>query len=290
MNEDVKNMLVRSLSGIVLVTAFVNGLVWSPWGFLLVLALLAVGGMYEFYALAAARGVRPQRILGVVAGLLLLVLHFVLTRGIVGVGFGPAMVATASLLVLIVPVLLICELYRKNSDPLACVATTLLGICYVVLPLICLFSIAADGPAGTWRPRVALGYIVIVWANDVLAYLIGKLSGGPHKLSTRLSPKKSWEGFVGGVLGAVAAGLCFGRWLGGSLWGWAGLALVAAVAGVLGDLAESMFKRAADTKDSGTLIPGHGGVLDRFDAVLLSAPFVAVYLMLCDFVWGVDLL
>lgn len=290
MTEDMKNLVTRSLSGIVLVAAVVGGLLWSPWSFFLVLALLAVGGMYEFYALAADRGVRPQRILGIVVGLALLALNFVLTRGVAGLGLDSAMLATLSLLLLAVPVSLVCELYRRNDNPLACVGATLLGMFYIVLPLACLFCIAAaDGSAAMWKPRVALGYIVIIWANDVLAYLVGKFSGGRHKLFPRISPKKSWEGFAGGIVGAVAAGLLFGRLLEGNPWAWAGLAFVAAASGVLGDLVESMFKRAAGKKDSGSLIPGHGGLLDRFDAVLLSAPFVAVYLLLCRFVFGVDL-
>ena len=110
---------------------------------------------------------------------------------------------------------------------------------------------------------------------------------GRHRLFERLSPKKSWEGFFGGVAGAVAAGVAAGWQLGGSLWAWGGLALVVAATGVLGDLTESMFKRAAGVKDSGRSIPGHGGVLDRFDAVLLSAPFALVYLLLCN--WGFDI-
>ena len=123
-----------------------------------------------------------------------------------------------------------------------------------------------------------IAYVFIIWANDVFAYLVG-MTLGRHRLCERLSPKKSWEGFFGGLLGAVAMGLLAARLLGADYLAWAGLALVAAVMGVLGDLAESMFKRAAGVKDSGTLIPGHGGVLDRFDAMLLSAPFVFVYML-----------
>ena len=125
---------------------------------------------------------------------------------------------------------------------------------------------------------LVLFYVFIIWANDVFAYLVG-MSIGKHRLCERLSPKKSWEGFFGGIIGAVAMGLVAAYVQDGNYWVWAGLALVAAVTGVLGDLVESMFKRAAGVKDSGTLIPGHGGVLDRFDAMLLSAPFVFVYML-----------
>ncbi|MBQ1978933.1 MAG: phosphatidate cytidylyltransferase, partial [Alistipes sp.] len=132
-----------------------------------------------------------------------------------------------------------------------------------------------------WNPWVLIAYISIVWANDVFAYLFG-IAFGRHRLFERLSPKKSWEGFFGGVAGAVVAALVVARLLGDAPMAWCGLAVVTVVTAVLGDLAESMFKRAAEVKDSGNLIPGHGGVLDRFDALLLSAPFVFVY-MICIF-------
>ena len=118
----------------------------------------------------------------------------------------------------------------------------------------------------------------IVWSNDVFAYLFG-MTFGRHRLFERLSPKKSWEGFVGGLAGAVVAGVVAAHLMEQSMVVWAVLALLISVTAVLGDLAESMFKRAADVKDSGALIPGHGGVLDRFDALLLSAPFVFVYML-----------
>ena len=129
-----------------------------------------------------------------------------------------------------------------------------------------------------WTPWVMIFYIFIIWANDVFAYLVG-MSVGRHRMFERLSPKKSWEGFFGGLAGAVAMGYAAARVLDADVWAWLGLALVAAATGVLGDLVESMFKRAAGVKDSGNLIPGHGGVLDRFDALLLSAPFVFVYML-----------
>ena len=171
----------------------------------------------------------------------------------------------------------ICELYRRRGNPAADIGTTLMGVVYVALPFSVMCYIPMIG-SDVWNPWVMLFYIFIIWCNDVFAYLVG-MSVGRHRLFERLSPKKSWEGFFGGVAGAVVMGLVAARVLDGGYVAWAGLALVAAVSGVLGDLVESMFKRAADVKDSGALIPGHGGVLDRFDAMLLSAPFVFVYML-----------
>ena len=279
MNDKMKNLAVRTLSGVVLAVVVVGAVVWSQWSFGLLLLALLAGGLSEFYALAARDDVRPQRAVGLVMGVVLLALNFAFVcddieilgsaRHLFGAGL--------AFLLLLIPGMLVCELYRRGTNPAASVGTTLLGVCYVALPLSSMCYIPIVG-SETWNPWVLVACIVIVWANDVFAYLVG-MAVGRHKLFERLSPKKTWEGFAGGVIGAVACGLVCGHLLGRSLWIWAGLAVVVAVAGVLGDLVESMFKRAAGVKDSGRTIPGHGGVLDRFDALLLAAPFVFVYLL-----------
>lgn len=289
MNDKMKNLAVRTLSGLVLVAVMLGAMIWWPNGFGVLLAVLLVAGMLEFYALAEAKGARPQRILGTALGLALFSLALLpaVPDGC-DVLDNRWICATIVLFVLAVPAMLVCELYRKNTDPLASVGTTLLGLWYVAFPLICFgwMTFWFGTVSREWFPGVALAYLVIIWTNDVFAYLVG-MALGRHRLFERLSPKKSWEGFFGGAAGAVAAGVAAGWMLGGSLWAWGGLALVAAAAGVLGDLTESMFKRAAGVKDSGRSIPGHGGVLDRFDAVLLSAPFALVYLLLC--IWAFDI-
>lgn len=273
-----KNFCVRTLSGAVLAAVVLGAVAWNQWSYGALLALLLVGGMLEFYALVEAQGIRPQRFIGVFAGLLLLALNFAFVSDDIHIlgsareafGFGLA------LLLLLLPTMIVCELYRALERPTANIGTTLLGVVYVALPLSLMCYIPILG-SETWNPAPMLFYIFIIWANDVFAYLVG-MSIGRHRLFERLSPKKSWEGFFGGLAGAVAMGAVAAAVLDGRYVAWCGLALVAAATGVLGDLAESMFKRAAGVKDSGGLIPGHGGVLDRFDALLLSAPFVFVYL------------
>lgn len=278
MSEKLKNLGVRTLSGAVLAVVVLGAVMWNQWSYGALLALLLVTGMHEFYALAEAQGARPQRFIGLFASVLLLALNFAFVSDDIQIlgsareafGFGLA------LLLLLLPVMTICELYRGLERPAANIGTTLLGVVYVAMPLslMCYFPILGSE---TWDPAPMLVYIFVIWANDVFAYLVG-MSIGRHRLFERLSPKKSWEGFFGGLVGAVIVGVVAAHLLGGSYLAWGGLALVAAATGVLGDLAESMFKRAAGVKDSGRLIPGHGGVLDRFDAMLLSAPFVFVYM------------
>jgi phosphatidate cytidylyltransferase len=130
-----------------------------------------------------------------------------------------------------------------------------------------------------WKALSFLLYLFLVWGNDVFAYLVG-VTMGRHKMCERLSPKKSWEGFVGGVVGAIGIAVLMGYIFDGNLYLWGGLGLIVALTGVAGDLVESMLKRSAEMKDSGAIIPGHGGVLDRFDALLLSTPFAFIYLII----------
>ncbi|WP_290508648.1 phosphatidate cytidylyltransferase [Alistipes sp.] len=279
MNDKMKNLVIRSLSGAVLGVVVLGAILWSQWSFGALLLVLSLAGMHEFYALCERRGEAPQRVLGLLSGALLFALNFAFVSddirilGPAGHAFGSGM----AFLLLLMPLLFVCELYRKRENPAANIAVTLLGVVYVALP----FSLLLYLPilsTDAWTPWVVVAYVAIIWVNDVCAYLVG-MTVGRRKLFERLSPKKSWEGFFGGLAGAVGAGLAAGHLLGASLAAWAGLALVAAVVAVAGDLAESMFKRAAGVKDSGSLIPGHGGVLDRFDAMLLSAPFVFVYMI-----------
>lgn len=281
MSDKMRNLVVRSASGLVLGIVMLGAILWTRWSYALLFLLLLWGGLYEFYILAREQGNAPQRVLGAVAGTVLFALNMALASENEAVykfigGLHGLFVCGGVFLLLIVPLMFVCELYRKQEQPVANVGSTLAGVCYVAVPfsLLCYLP----GIAGGWNPWVVVAYLFIVWANDVFAYLVG-MTLGRHKLFERLSPKKSWEGFFGGLAGAVATGLVAGGLLGDSLAVWAGLALVAAVTGVLGDLAESMFKRAAKVKDSGALIPGHGGVLDRFDALMFSAPFVFAYML-----------
>jgi phosphatidate cytidylyltransferase len=133
---------------------------------------------------------------------------------------------------------------------------------------------------GEWSAWVLLSVVAIIWVNDVFAYLVG-VTLGKHRLCERISPKKSWEGFFGGLLGAMSMGYVAAKVVDGDIAVWIGMALIAAITGVFGDLVESLFKRSVDVKDSGNILPGHGGWLDRFDALILSIPFVFVYLVLC---------
>lgn len=275
-----KDLAVRTVSGCVLVGVTLGAMLWSVWSYGAWLVVVLVAGMYECYRLCARTGVCPQYGMGIATGVALLVVNFLAAAGFTD---GEGVIRSGTLyLLLLIPALFVRELFRRDRRPAANIGATLLGVAYVALPLSLMCYIPVGGTGG-WEPWTAVCLLCIIWANDVFAYLAGTL-WGRHRLCERLSPKKSWEGFFGGLAGAVAAGYVAARLLDEEPGTWVGLALVAAVAAVAGDLAESMLKRAAGVKDSGRLIPGHGGVLDRFDALLLAAPFVFVYMVLTEMI------
>lgn len=301
-----KNFWLRAISGFVLLGIVLVAILWAKWSLVLLLAAIIVGGQREFYRMASKAGYAPQRYLGIAAGLILLVIAFWLMltmdesplinwdRNIRGdyllIIFGLFLFITISL-----PLMFIYELFRKSPTPIANVGTTLMGFIYVAMPMSMLLFIPLMLTPDVWRAKIVLFYIFIIWANDSFAYLFG-ITLGKHRLFERISPKKSWEGFVGGLLGAALMGFIAAKDIisdmeccgmadineTGIMVKWIGMALIAAVAGVFGDLVESLFKRSIDIKDSGRIMPGHGGWLDRFDALLLSIPFSFIYLVCCE--------
>ena len=284
MNDKLKNFFTRTVSGIVLFAIVLGAIMWSKWSFGVLLLAIIIGGEREFYRLATKAGYAPQKVLGYLAGATIFVIAFACMLFLISdkAATGGLLSMTVILILyimLLLPMLFVCELFRKSSTPIANIGTTLMGIVYVALPMSLMLFIPILIGKGEWNPLAALFYIFIIWANDVFAYLFG-ITLGKHRLFERISPKKSWEGFVGGLLGAMAMGYVAAVFTDGNPIEWIGMALIAAVTGVLGDLVESLFKRSVDVKDSGSILPGHGGWLDRFDALLLSVPFVFLYLIL----------
>lgn len=287
MSDKLKNFIVRTLSGAVLLLVILGALYIGYYGYLALLFLITMSGVWEFYNLSKAKEYEPQRGTGI-----LLSLFIYLAGAFLGLSFvdnlsddGLALSAFALCgVVLLVGVVLSAEVFRNRTSPILNVATTLAGALYVALPMalmavVPLFLVGG----GEWKALYFLFYLFLVWGNDVFAYLAG-VTMGRHKMCERLSPKKSWEGFAGGVLGSLAVGALGACVLNESYVVWIGLALVVSLSSVVGDLVESMFKRDAGVKDSGSIMPGHGGILDRFDAFILSAPFAFIYLLIVNIV------
>ena len=278
MSDKLKNFIIRTLSGIVMVATLIGATLFSKLTFVLLLLAITLGGEWEFYRLAKKAGTSPQRFVGLLAGTMMIVAAAAALHEILAI--------TAVLMVafmILIPMPLIFELYRKSATPMANVGITYAGVIYVALPMALLTFFPMMLGNGEWKPWSVILYIFIIWANDVFAYLFG-ITLGKHRLFERISPKKSWEGFFGGLLGAMAMGFVAAKVLDANVALWIGLALIAAITGVFGDLVESMLKRSVDVKDSGSFIPGHGGWLDRFDALIFSVPFAFIYLVIVEFI------
>jgi len=289
MSDKLKNLIVRTVSGIVLLGIVIGAITAGYWGYVALLMLIAGVGVWEFYKLAEARGAEPQRLYGLVATLLIIAaIATIPTHIFIGLEMPTNLQRLTHLLIVValatIPFSFAIEVFRNRQRPMANIAATIAGITYLALPLsmMCVISCLLNTNV-EWNGYAILFFIFLIWGNDVFAYLAG-ISFGRHRLCERLSPKKSWEGFAGGIIGSAAMG-ALGAWLLDSSYGlWIGLAIVVALASVVGDLAESMLKREAGVKDSGKIMPGHGGMLDRFDAMLTAAPaaliYIAIYMLI----------
>ena len=260
----------RILSGIVLIPILYIVVWLLPPDYFVLLVMFATGiGQYEFYRMAQARGIRPLVITGILLGILYIINFAQPLLPDMGISF---------IILFSLFVIMIVRLFapRPVEGSLEDISSTFLGIFYVALLLGYQVALVSGIDGKRW---LFFMYIVI-WASDTGAYYIGS-AFGRHKLYSKVSPKKSIEGLVGGLLLAVGAALLCRAWFLSSMGTGEAVALgiILSGAGVLGDLAESLFKRGAGVKDSGSLIPGHGGVLDRLDSVLFAAPVLFYYLL-----------
>ncbi|MGM0470692.1 MAG: phosphatidate cytidylyltransferase [Bacillota bacterium] len=263
--------IYSALIGIALLTFIlkVGGLL-----FLAAVLVLAGTGLLEFYKFAAAKGVRPYKVVGIVTGLLLLVGIYLKTQGLI-VNFNLYLG-----IISILYILLISNLFKQSLDFQSAIidtAVTMLGVLYVCgffLYLILIYNFKLSGvdigKRLIWLP------LLVTWATDTAAYFTG-LNLGKNKLAPAISPKKTIEGAVGGLVGSLITVLIFGMWLPLSLFERVILGLLLGIVSQLGDLVESTFKRDAQIKDAGTIIPGHGGILDRFDSLLFVLPVTYYY-------------
>jgi phosphatidate cytidylyltransferase len=228
----------------------------------------AVVGQYEFYRMAQVRGFRPLRILGMLSGALI-VLEFYHP---LFPGLGRFFIVSATMLLIMVARLFSS---RPVDGAIEDVASTCLGIFYVAM----LFAFQVVIRTSTDGKQWLVFLFFIIWASDIGAYSIG-MPFGKHRLYEKVSPKKSLEGLAGALVASAGMALVCRAWFMPpvSAAEAIGIALVLAVAGTVGDLVESLFKRAAGVKDSGTVIPGHGGILDRMDSMLFAAPVLYYYL------------
>lgn len=271
-----RNVLVRTASGVVYIALMVAA-VFTQWAAVPLAFFFAFVGIYEFYRLCNEPELRQSLAFWIItAGCVLdcfLNMEILAYRDVPSVAW--MFLLGVAWLCLFVP-----ELIGKSERAMSHVGLGFLSQMWIVLPLCLLFFL--------WMPQSpeqALAFLILIWMSDTAAYVCGSLFG-KHKLAPNISPGKTWEGFIGScILTALAAWLLsllpYFQMAGLSLWQWIVFALIIEVIGLLGDLTESLFKRKAGVKDSGNIIPGHGGVLDRLDSILFASPVAFIFCLLC---------
>ena len=268
-----KELFLRALTGAVIVLAIVGSLLFDKHIFSALFLVITIFGTYEFYKMLANTKYKAQTIFGTTISAILYTILALIAHGYLNALY-------LSIVVVLFFIIPIRELYRDSKCPIPNIAQTLFGILYVGLTFGMLNFLFYHGYKGNETYHFILAFFAVVWTSDTFAYLTG-VSIGKHKLFKKISPKKSWEGFFGGLIAAITVGYIF------SIFyteldsiAWMAYAFFISIAGVYGDLIQSMFKRSLDLKDSGKILPGHGGILDRFDGVFLAAPVAIAYIML----------
>lgn len=282
MTDKQKNLIVRSITGVLFVAIMVAGFL-SPRAMVFLFALITGLTLWEYTGLVnGLDNVQVNRFISTVAGV-----YFFLAVAGWRTGIVNNFVVMVPYLLTIV-YLFISELYTKNKNAINDWSYTMLGQMYIALPFsminILAFEMAPDQSGVSYDTMLPLSVFIFLWVNDSGAYLTGSLLGR-HKLFPRISPGKTWEGSIGGGILVIAVAALLGYLVNRgvdvprlSIPGWMGLGLVIAVVGTWGDLVESLFKRTLGIKDSGNILPGHGGMMDRFDSSLMAIPAAVLYL------------
>lgn len=259
-----------------LITAFLGAaviifcIVFNEWTYYAVFFVICLFTLIEFYDLSGLDGMVPQKTFGTICGMLIFSLSFFIEKEDISYRYYFLIFPIVSFVYMI-------KLYKKfERKPFTNIAYMILGLFYVAMPF-SLLNIAVY-ENGMYNFEVIFGCLFILWASDTGAYFAGTLFG-KRKLFERISPKKSWEGAVGGAILAVVFALIIANYFESlEKWQWLTISVIIIIGGIYGDLIESLLKRSIEIKDSGMSLPGHGGFLDRFDGLLISAPFIVAFL------------
>lgn len=272
-----KNLIIRALTGIIFVVVLISAICIHPIFYLILFCIITGLTLWEFGGLVKHyENANLQRTVNMLGGVYLFIATFVHANGLTdGKIFLPYL--------LFIMLTMIAELYYKAPNPINNWAFTLFAQIYCAGSFSMLNFIGAEpGTPGvmSYTPLFIMAIFIFVWLDDTGAYLVGSLIG-KHKLFERISPKKSWEGFFGGLILALASSQAFAWFAPEINWmNWLGLAATVVLFGTWGDLIESLLKRTLGVKDSGNVLPGHGGMLDRFDSVMLAVPASYIYIEL----------
>lgn len=276
------NFIQRAITGVLFVAILVGGILYSSFSFGILFIIISSLTVYEFGQLVnlRAEGVSLNKAITVLGAAYL----FLAFMGFCIDAAGSHIFVPYVLLLLY---LMISELYLKKANPVLNWAYALMSQLYIALPFALLNVLAFHNePEGgvSYNPILPLSVFIFLWLSDTGAYCVGSLIGR-HRLFERISPKKSWEGSIGGGVAAIGASFVLAHFFPFMpAWQWAGLAATVVVFGTWGDLTESLLKRQLHVKDSGNILPGHGGMLDRFDSALMAIPAAVVYIYMLTLV------
>lgn len=284
-------MKQRAITAVFFAAAMLGGVYGSAYSFFVLFLVVTLGCLWELTEMLFKKDIPyrlMRRVTGVVTGVIPFFIYgthivFGLDTGILGVSGNSGNLITVVVVaeVLLLFALFIVELFLASKHPFAQIGYYLTGILYVGIPYTILLQIAFL--TGEYGPHRVFGIMWLVWTNDVMAYLVGSKIG-KNKLFERISPKKTWEGTLGGIVGTLLMAWLLSHYIVEySPVQWLIVGITAAIFGSFGDLVESMLKRSVGVKDSGSIFPGHGGFLDRFDAFQFTIPFTWVALMLADY-------
>lgn len=266
------NLTQRIIAALIAVPILIFSIYYSEWSFFGLFLLISIFTQLEFYKLLRLNENTPLVVYGTFCGAILFILSFLIeTERIPYESYYIISPLLATIFFI--------KLYKKNdTKPFMNIAYTFLGIIYVSLPFALIVVLANLDNKYSWQ--IVLGCLFLLWASDTGAYFAGT-NFGKTKLFERVSPKKSWEGSIGGFCAAMVIAYFLSRYFHDiEAWQWYIIGAIIVIAGTFGDLVESLFKRSIQIKDSGSIIPGHGGFLDRFDGLLLSVPFIIAFLKL----------
>lgn len=266
------NLTQRLITAVVGSIVLIFCVVYNQWTYFGIFLFVTLITLFEFYKLIIANGILPLKYLGTFSGGLIYILSFLIESKQIDSDWYYSIFPVVSLIYFI-------KLYKRNEQhPFTNIGFTFLGVLYIALPFALLNIIAFSN--GSYNYEYVLGPLLLLWASDTGAYFAG-VNFGRTKLFERVSPKKSWEGSMGGamlsIMMAYVLSMFFTELM---LWQWMSVAGIIIITGTYGDLVESLFKRSMEIKDSGTKLPGHGGFLDRFDGLLLSVPFIIIFFKL----------
>ena len=270
-----KGLVKRSITGIVFAAVMLAGIIIHQYVFAIVFTVFLLLTLFEFYKISENIGYEPSTKIGLISGFLLFIIFFFAANHVI-----PQKYIFLSILIPLAT--LLPDLFDKRKNGFKNSMITIAGIIYIALPfsLLSFILFPANDAEPEFYPWILIGIFIIIWMYDSMAYVFGSWLG-KHKICQRISPKKSWEGLIGGAVFAVITSVIISKFfLELGMIDWIVISVLIISFGTSGDFFESKLKREAGVKDSGSILPGHGGMLDRFDTVLFAVPVIFVWIYL----------